>query len=70
MIMDIEWISVSEAAQLTGYSTPHLRELVRDKRIHARKIVTVWQIDRASLMEYVDDMTKKGSKRGPKTDQS
>ena len=61
-----EWISVTEAASLSGYHPEHLRELIRAGRVKARKIVTVWQIDRASLLAYVRKAEKLGEKRGPK----
>ena len=61
-----EWISVTDAAKLTGYHPDHLRELIREGKVKARKIVTVWQIDRASLSAYVRKVEKMGAKRGPK----
>jgi excisionase family DNA binding protein len=62
-----EWISVTEAAQLTGYHPEHLRELIREGRVKARKFATVWQIDQASLLAYMraaEESTDK--RRGPK----
>ncbi len=61
-----EWISVTEAANLSGYHPEHLRELIREGRVKARKVVTVWQIDRVSLLAYVRKAEKLGAKRGPK----
>ena len=61
-----EWISVTEAARLGGYHPEHLRELIRSGRVKARKIVTVWQIDRASLQAYIRAAEKLGAKRGRK----
>ena len=62
-----EWISVSEASQQTGYSVFHLRDLIRSGTLKAKKTVTVWQIDKASLEAYIEKQSKKGGKRGPKT---
>ncbi len=61
-----DWISVTEASKLVGYHPERLRELIRDGKIKARKIVTVWQIDRPSLIAYLRDQAQKGEKRGRK----
>ncbi|MBC8505268.1 MAG: helix-turn-helix domain-containing protein [Anaerolineales bacterium] len=60
------WITVSEAANLSGYHPEHIRDLVRDGRIKAQKFATIWQVDRKSLFDYIQEMEKKGEKRGPK----
>lgn len=57
------WISVTEAAKLSGYHPEHLRELIREGRIKARKVVTVWQIEQASLLAYIRAAEKSGDKR-------
>jgi len=61
-----EWISVTEAARLTGYTVYHLRELIKAGTLKAKKVVIVWQIDRASLESYARKQEKRGKKRGPK----
>jgi hypothetical protein len=61
-----EWISVSEAAQLSGYDADYIRKLIRSGKVKARKIITVWQVDRVSLVTYVRKSEKLGGKRGPK----
>lgn len=61
-----EWISVSEAARQYGYHPEHIRELVREGRVKGRKIITVWQVDRASLQGYIRKAEKLGKKRGRK----
>ncbi len=48
-----DWISIAQASSMSGYHPEHLRELVRESKVKARKIVTVWQIDRASLQAYI-----------------
>ncbi len=58
-----EWIGVTEAASLSGYHPEHLRELIREGKVKARKVVTVWQIDRASLEAYKLAADKSGDKR-------
>ncbi len=65
-----DWISVTEASQLVAYHPDHLRVLIREGKIRARKIVTVWQVDRASLLAYLHLQDRKGEKRGRKRDGS
>lgn len=60
------WISVTEAAQLSGYDPDYIRKLIRGGKIKARKIITVWTVDRLSLFAYLRQIEKKGGKRGPK----
>jgi excisionase family DNA binding protein len=62
-----EWITSAEAAELSGYHPEHLRRLVREGRIKARKFGNVWQIDRKSLLAYLEAAEKSDDKRrGPK----
>ena len=61
-----EWISITEAAKISGYHKDTVRELAREGRIKGRKFVTVWQIDRASLQAYLKRAEIMGEKRGPK----
>lgn len=62
-----EWISVTEAARLSGYRTDYLRALIRSGQIRAQKFATVWQVDRASLSDFLRKRQAQGAKRGPKT---
>ena len=62
------WITTKEAAELSGYHPDHLRVLIREGKIRARKFGIVWQVDRASLLAYVKAAEKMGAKRGRKTD--
>jgi excisionase family DNA binding protein len=61
-----EWISVTEAAQLLGYTTKHIRRLAAGGKIKAQRFANLWQIDRRSLLAYVKAVKKLGEKRGPK----
>jgi excisionase family DNA binding protein len=61
-----EWLTVSEAAKLSGYHPETLRELMRDGKIHARKVSIVWLVDRESLLAYMAKVKAMGEKRGPK----
>jgi len=62
------WITTSEAAQISGYHPDHIRRLIRGSSIKAQKFGIVWQVSRVSLMAYVDKAEALGAKRGPKTD--
>jgi excisionase family DNA binding protein len=61
-----EWISVSEAAQITGYTPEHIRRLVSSGKVKGQRFASVWQVDRRSLLAYVKAAEKLGEKRGPK----
>ena len=64
MIQD-EWLTTSEAAQLSGYHVERIRELIREGRINARKFGPVWAVNRKSLLSYLQQMSQIGDKRGP-----
>ena len=62
-----DWITTTEAAELSGYHPERLRELIRDGKIEARKFGTIWQVSQSSLLAYVKAAKKAGDKRwGPK----
>jgi len=62
-----EWISVKQAAEEGGYSTKQILRLIHAKELDAEKFVTVWRVDRRSLLAYLEKAKKRGAKRGPKT---
>ena len=53
-----DWISVEEAAKISGYHRERIRELARDGKISAQKFATVWQIERSSLLSYMQNIKK------------
>ncbi len=60
-----EWLSVGEAADLAGYHREHVRELLRAGRVRGRKFAgVIWQVDRDSLLEYVESQRRRGEKPG------
>lgn len=63
-----EWLTVTEAAEQSGYDPEHIRRLIRDGEIQARKFSIVWMVDRSSLLEYVSRAQSWGKKRGRKTE--
>ena len=63
-----EWLTVSEAAKISGYDPEHIRRLVREEKIKARKFSIVWMVDRRSLLEYLGKAQAMGEKRGRKAE--
>ena len=61
-----EWITVQEAAKISGYNNEHITRLIREGKIKAKKFSIVWQVNRESLQTYLDRTEKLGEKRGPK----
>lgn len=59
-------LTSKEAAELTGYSVDYVQDLAREGKVKARKILTVWLIDRKSLLEHNKNARKQGAKTGPK----
>lgn len=47
------WVSVGQAAGLTGYSCRQIRDLARRGRLIARRTGRDWQVDRESVTDYV-----------------
>jgi hypothetical protein len=60
------WIDTRRAAELSGYTSAHIRDLVTSKRITARKFGIVWQVSESSLHEYLRNAAMLGQKRGRK----
>ena len=58
-----EWITTAEAVKLSGYHAVHLRRLIHEGKIKARKFGIVWQVDRASLLAYARAADKSEDKR-------
>jgi excisionase family DNA binding protein len=62
-----EWLTVQEAAELTGYHAEYIRTLTREGKITARKFGPVWAINKSSLMTYLRTAEKSPDRRhGPK----
>jgi hypothetical protein len=47
-----EWLTVNEAAKLSGYHPERIRELVREGKVNAKKFSIVWMVDKDSLLSY------------------
>ena len=67
--MTDEWLTVSQAAELSGYHPEYLRELIRNGKIAGQKFGIVWQVSRRSLLAYCKAADKSDDGRwGPKAE--
>jgi excisionase family DNA binding protein len=65
------WLTIREAAELSGYNSEYIRRLIREGVIAARKFSIVWQVSQESLLAFLDKAhTSVDGRRGPKTDYS
>lgn len=63
-----DWLTVEQAAELSGYHPVYLRGVIRSGQIQAKKISFMWFINRQSLIEYISQAEQSGDKRrGPKS---
>jgi hypothetical protein len=53
-----EWLTVNDAARLSGYHPEHIRRLVRQGAITAKKFSIVWMVSRKSLLSYMKSQEK------------
>ena len=53
-----EWLDVNEAAKLSGYHPEHIRRLVRQGAVTAKKFSIVWMVSRESLLSYIRNQQK------------
>ena len=58
-----EWITTDEAAELTGYSVQYVRRLLRKDRVHAKKWMRDWMVDKKDILAYQRSMQSLGQKR-------
>jgi excisionase family DNA binding protein len=59
----MEYVSVEEASELTGYAITYIRQLLREKKIEAEKKGTMWWIDLESLKAYKENMDALGNEK-------
>ena len=55
-----DWITTDEAAEISGYSLAHLRDLLRQQKLKAEKRGGHYWIDRTSILEYMNQAAKAG----------
>lgn len=61
---DSEMITVSEASEISGYTRQHVRLLVRQRLVSARRAGGIWLIETSSLRNYLNCNPKPGPKLG------
>jgi excisionase family DNA binding protein len=62
-----EWLTVQEAAKISGYHAEYLRLLVREGKLSAKKFGPLWAISKFSLLAYLEIARKSDDGRqGPK----
>jgi hypothetical protein len=49
-----EWIDVNESAKITGYHPEHIRRLIREGKIQAKKFNIIWMVSKNSCLAYLD----------------
>ena len=63
-----DWLTVQDAAKVSGYRADHLRELIRDGKVEAKKFGPIWAVNRQSLISYMNQALKSTDRRhGPKS---
>ena len=66
MAINGDWLTVNEAAKLSGYDPEYITRLIRQGEIKARKFSIVWQVNKESLSAYMAKAQAMGEKRGRK----
>jgi len=62
-----KWITTADAAEMSGYHVNYIRYLVRLGDIQGRKFGPIWQVNRQSLINYLESAQSADDKRwGPK----
>lgn len=59
---DTEMITVAEACNLSGYTPQHVRLLIRQGLISARRAGGIWLVEASSLRNYMATNPKPGRK--------
>jgi excisionase family DNA binding protein len=58
-----EWLTVTEAAKISGYHPEYIRELIRDGKIIAKKFSIVWMVNRESILSYLEKARNSDDRR-------
>jgi excisionase family DNA binding protein len=65
--MDDEWLTIAQAAEISGYHPVYLRGLIRAQKIRAQRFGPLWQVSKNDLLAFVKAAAKsKDKRRGPK----
>lgn len=60
--MNDEWITTTEAANISGFHIEYVRRLARSDQIAAKKWGREWMVNRKSFQEYLASEKKPGPK--------
>ena len=60
-------VTVWAASELTGYNIQHIRRLVFDGRLEAKRVGRAWLIKIASLEAYLAEAARRDHRFGPRT---
>ena len=63
IIDGMEYVSVDEAADLTGYAPAYIRRLLRQRKIKAVKKGLMWWIELESIQAYKREMDSLGDSK-------
>jgi hypothetical protein len=63
MTNETEWITVTQAAEISGYNAVYLRRLIRARKIDYRMFSFMYQVNKKSLLNYLKEAGKKKDKR-------
>jgi excisionase family DNA binding protein len=58
-----EWITTSEAAELTGYAAAYFRQMIKRGRLKAQKRGRDWFLSKEEVLAYAEEMKQLGSKK-------
>jgi excisionase family DNA binding protein len=56
--VETTWLTVNEAADVSGYHPEYVRQLIREGKVVAKKFSIVWMVSKESLLEYVKSQEK------------
>jgi excisionase family DNA binding protein len=56
--VETTWLTVNEAAKVSGYHPEYIRQLIRDGKVKAKKFSIVWMVDKESLLQYMKSQEK------------
>jgi excisionase family DNA binding protein len=58
-----EWLTTSEAAELTGYTTRYFRKAVSKGRLHGIKRGRDWFLSKKEVLAYAEEMRRLGPRK-------
>ncbi len=64
--MPTDWITTTEAVEISGYHIKYIHKLLQTGKVKGHKWGRAWQVSRASLLDHIGKAEKLGAKRGPK----